>query len=203
MINNFIRKLFLFLTLGFITLIIFFIINLLLIYPWNPEQIVYSEELSKADLVVVLDGEYYARIDYAFKLVEDGYSNKIFYPNLSYKQTRERIGEKLSDFGNKLTFFEGDGGQSTYEEALLTKIFCKNHNIKSILLVTSPYHSYRAHWIFSKVIPEVNIIAATVPFEDNWFNLDIIEENEEAKRLVKSEQDKFFAYYLLYGWRCW
>lgn len=184
-----------------ITCIVVFLVNLLIIYPWKSEQIVYTEELNNAELIVVLDGEYYVRVDYAFKLIEQGYSNMLYYPSLGYKQTREHIEERLPDLEEKLSFYEGEGADSTYEEALLTKGFIQEHSIDSILLVTSPYHSYRAHWIFTKVIPEANIISATVPFEDNWFNLEIIKESEVAKRIIRSEQLKFIAYYMLYGWR--
>ena len=187
--------------LSIIIIILIFFINLILIYPWNPVQVVFIEDLKKVDLIVVLDGEYYVRIDYAFELISQGYSNILYYPSLRYNQTRERITERLSDFEEILTFYEGDGAESTYEEALLTKEFAAANNINGIILVTSPYHSYRAHWIFSKVLPETEIISAPVPFKDNWFNLEIIEESEEVKRIIKKEQFKFLAYYLLYGWR--
>ena len=187
--------------LTFVIITLVFFISLILIYPWNPEQVVFIEKPEKTDLIVVLDGEYYVRVDYAFELIDLGYSDMLYYPSLRYNQTRERIAERLIYFGEMLTFYEGKGAESTYEEALLTKEFAAENSINSIILVTSPYHSYRAHWIFSKVIPEAEIISTPVPFEDNWFNLEIIEESEEAKEIIKSEQIKFFAYYLLYGWR--
>jgi uncharacterized SAM-binding protein YcdF (DUF218 family) len=200
MIYKYINNYFIFLIFIICITLIIFIINLILIYPWKPEQVVYGDRLKKADLIVVLDGEYYPRIDYAFKLVEEGYSDMIFYPSLGYKQTRERIEERLPDFNGKLNFHEGEGASSTFEEALLTRIFIKNNNINSLLLVTSPYHSYRAYRTFTNIIPEAEIISAPVPFKDNWFKLNNIEKNEEALRVIRSEQYKFIAYYLMY-WR--
>ena len=196
-----IKRIIQFIILSIILFILIFFINLLIIYPWQPEQVVFIEEPEKAGLIVVLDGEYYVRVDYAFELIGQGYSDMLYYPSLRYEQTRERITERLPDFGEQLRFYDGKGAESTYEEALLTKEFISTHNVKNIILVTSPYHSYRAHWIFTKVIPEADIISAPVPFEDNWFSLDNIEENEDAKEIIKSEQFKFLAYYLLYGWR--
>ena len=196
-----INKILQILVLIIIILILVFFINLAFIYPWEPAQVVFIEELKKTGLIVVLDGEYYVRVDYAFELIGQGYSDILYYPSLRYNQTRERIAERLIDFGEYVSFYEGEGAESTYEEALLTKAFAAKNNINSIILVTSPYHSYRAHWIFSKVIPDTEIISAPVPFDDNWFSLDNLNEDAEVKAIIKKEQFKFLAYYLLYAWR--
>lgn len=74
-------------------------------------------------------------------------------------------------------------------------------DINRLLLVTSPYHSYRAWWIFQKVLPAIEIISTPVPFDKNWFSLEELERGSKAEEVFRREQMKFLAYYLLYGWR--
>ena len=107
-------------------------IRFLFIFPWTPEMLVITDRLEPCDLIVFLAGEYYERIDYAFELAEQGYSQKIFAASI------------------------------TYEEALDAKKFVESRNINSMLLVTSFYHSLRAAWVFRRIMPNIKIVSAPV-----------------------------------------
>ena len=187
-------------------LIFIWIARLLIIFPWTPERLPYSKEPKHADLMVVLDGETYVRIDHAFDLIEQGFAESLFVPGLKKMGSRERIRERTKGLGRPIQFKEGRGVTSTYEEALETKHFI-NHElpaerkISTILLVTSPYHSFRAWWIFQKVLPQIKIVPTPVPFEKNWFSPDKVKQGSKAEEIYKKEQKKFLAYYLLYSWR--
>ena len=187
-------------------LIFIWIAWLLIIFPWTPERLAYGKAPERADLMVVLDGETYVRIDHAFDLIERGFAESLFVPGLKKVSSRERIKERTKGLGRPIQFREGRGVTSTYEEALETKHFI-NHDlpdeqkINTILLVTSPYHSYRAWWIFQKVLPRIKIVPTPVPFGKNWFSPDKVEQGSKAEEIYKKEQKKFLAYYLLYSWR--
>jgi uncharacterized SAM-binding protein YcdF (DUF218 family) len=49
--------------------------------------------------------------------------------------------------------------RSTFENVVLVKSILKKNNINSILLITSPYHSRRALWVWRKAMPELNVLA--------------------------------------------
>jgi uncharacterized SAM-binding protein YcdF (DUF218 family) len=168
-------------------------IRLFLIFPWKASELLVADPLQPCDLIVFLGGEYYERIDYAFQLAEQGYSDTIYTPSVGYKQSRERIIERLKGRGSVIHFFEGEKASSTYEEALQTRSFVKKYSIKSILLVTSPYHSLRASWIFRKVMPGLKIISAPCGLDDNKLGRDL-------KRYYPHEKQKFLLYYLCYVW---
>jgi uncharacterized SAM-binding protein YcdF (DUF218 family) len=54
--------------------------------------------------------------------------------------------------------------RSTYENAIYTKAVCQSRGIRSILLVTSAYHSRRARRIFNEVFaPDIAVSAQPAP----------------------------------------
>lgn len=52
--------------------------------------------------------------------------------------------------------------RSTFENVVLVKDILNKNNINSILLITSPYHSRRALWVWRKAMPELNVFAPKV-----------------------------------------
>ena len=52
--------------------------------------------------------------------------------------------------------------RSTYENVVLVKDILNRGNVSSILLITSPYHSRRALWVWRKAMPELNVFAPMV-----------------------------------------
>ena len=51
---------------------------------------------------------------------------------------------------------------STFENVALVKNALARHGVRSILLITSPYHSRRALWVWRKAMPELVVLAPTV-----------------------------------------
>ena len=49
--------------------------------------------------------------------------------------------------------------RSTFENVVLVKGILEKKNINSILLITSPYHSRRALWVWRKAMPELKVLA--------------------------------------------
>lgn len=51
---------------------------------------------------------------------------------------------------------------STFENVLLVKSIIRDMEIKSVLLITSPYHSRRALWVWRKAMPDLLVLAPEV-----------------------------------------
>ena len=51
---------------------------------------------------------------------------------------------------------------STFENVALVKGVLADRGVRSILLITSPYHSRRALWVWRKAMPELLVLAPTV-----------------------------------------
>lgn len=176
-------------------------IGLLLQFPFSTKKLLKSDKLKKADLIVFVSGNN-KRSKYALKLLKQGYFTHLFSPG--GEPNIKTILQKFNNINsnNNLTFNYYKNSDSTFEDAINTKKYIKGKNITNILLVTSPYHSYRAKWIFKKILPKINIISATVPIKESSFNPDHLKNKKSISyRLARLEQLKFIFYYILHGWR--
>jgi uncharacterized SAM-binding protein YcdF (DUF218 family) len=72
----------------------------------------------------------------------------------------ERAKDTLFDAGiphDRLTFLTSRVA-STYDEAIVVRNFAEQAGVQSVLVVTSPYHSRRALWVFRRVLePDVRV----------------------------------------------
>ena len=190
-------KKFLALTFVFFLSFIFYHATRVIIYfPYTPSQLVVSQNAVSADLIVVASGEM-ERVEYAFELAEAGFADTIFYSSgYIEKYQREYISKNIVE---GITFISTSNSISTYTDAVLTKKFIAGKNIKKIILVTSPQHSYRAYKTFSKVLPRITLLS--VPVANSSFSLDDAENNNKSfsYRLFRSEQFKYLFYSLKYG----
>ena len=154
----------------FIVFLVFWLIGLLIQFPFSTKKLLKYDKLQKSDLIVFISGNNERSI-YALKLLEQNYSNHLFSPG--GEPEIKTILQKFNNINskNKLIFDYYNNSDSTFEDAVNTKKYIQDKDIKTILLVTSPYHSYRAYWIFKKILPDINIISATVPLNESTFNL--------------------------------
>jgi uncharacterized SAM-binding protein YcdF (DUF218 family) len=130
-------------------------------------ELIVVNDLSHADAMVVLSGSsaYVERTHRAAQLFREGRAPKIILTNDSqqsgWSNELQRNPLFIERAAGELT---GAGGvpeaeieileqavSSTYEEALLVRRHAETHGLRSILIVTSAYHSRRALWTFRKV----------------------------------------------------
>jgi uncharacterized SAM-binding protein YcdF (DUF218 family) len=153
-----------------------FVVCCLLIWPvvaWAGAGFLITEApLEKADAIVVLGGSaaYKERSREAARLLFEGRSQKILITNdnargpWSSSQQRnlffyERSLEELRNAGVPASSTEllMKPVASTWEEAELVRDYAQQHELHSILIVTSAYHSRRAWWMFSRVFRNTGI----------------------------------------------
>ncbi|MFV0387770.1 MAG: YdcF family protein [Pyrinomonadaceae bacterium] len=134
------------------------------------EFLIVNEPLKKADALYILGGSsaYQERSFKAAKEYRNGVAGKIFVvddgghsgwskieqTNLKYSELTRRtlIRQKVNPEDIEVIKPYGSG---TIYEAFEFKGFAKSENIKSVLLVTSEFHSRRAIWTFQKHVPNV------------------------------------------------
>jgi uncharacterized SAM-binding protein YcdF (DUF218 family) len=129
------------------------------------EKLIVSSELPQADALVVLAGSsaYVERTRRAAQLWHEGRAPKIILTNdnerggWSNELQRnplfiERAAEVLSRAGVPESGIEmlSQVVSGTHDEALLLRQYAESHRMRSILIVTSAYHSRRALWTFRK-----------------------------------------------------
>jgi uncharacterized SAM-binding protein YcdF (DUF218 family) len=190
----------------------------ILIWPvaaWAGAKFLITEApLDKADAIVVLSGSatYKERAHEAARLFFDGRSSRILITNdnrrgpWSSEEQRnlffyERSVEELRNAGVPSQSIEVvmKPVTSTYDEAEVVRDHARQHGLRSILIVTSAYHSRRALWVFSRVFRDtgvqVGLLSATreqsPPPITWWLTL-------RGWKLVPTEYVKIIYYVLNY-----
>ena len=134
--------------------------------------------LEKADAIVVLGGSanYKERAREAARLLREGRAPVILLTNdnqrgpwSSAEQRNlyfyERSLEEIHNAGapEKSVDVLMNQVNTTYEEAELVKSYAAENGFRSVLIVTSAYHSRRALWTFSRVFRDTGIQVGMTP----------------------------------------
>jgi uncharacterized SAM-binding protein YcdF (DUF218 family) len=132
-----------------------------------------------ADVIVVLGGgnndlRYWKGV----RLLQEGYAPRLILDVFDKGETFGNLDVDLArDFVNRTTPGESTvcplGDNSTYEEARYLGECLRGMNVKSVLVVTSAYHTRRSLWILQKRLPQYHfsIYAASDPyfFGEPWW----------------------------------
>lgn len=145
--------------------------------------LIVSSPLDKADAIVVLSGSstFVERTHLAAQLYSSGVSRRILLTNdnqqgpwLSSEQRNpfyyERARWELERLGipsaNIQTIMEPVSG--THDEALVVRHFARTNNVKSLLVVTSAYHSRRALRTFRRAFADSGTSIGLVAAQPGW-----------------------------------
>jgi uncharacterized SAM-binding protein YcdF (DUF218 family) len=136
--------------------------------------------LDKADAIAVLAGSstFVERTEHAANLFKQGRADKILLTNDnqrgSWSEAKqqnplyvESAAERLQSLGVPAERIEilWQANSSTYDEALRLKEYGNTHKLRSLLVVTSAYHSRRAVWTLNKVFTGTGIRVGMSPVE--------------------------------------
>jgi uncharacterized SAM-binding protein YcdF (DUF218 family) len=170
--------------------------RILIGFPFTPEQLIVNQPVEKVDIIVVPSGEM-ERLEYAFYLAEQGYADKVLYSGGYVENYQNEYMNRLRVKGVDLVVLSDS--ISTYTDAILTKQYIQNRNIHKLMLVTSPYHSYRVYKTFTKLIPDKKLIS--VPVVGSAFKISDAKYKEKSfsQLAFRSEQLKYLFYAVKYG----
>jgi len=151
-----------------------------------------SDAPRKADVMLILAGEP-ARFLAGADLYHQGYATQILVTKpvrlrpyrifddlkIDYPRSEEvyrQILIKKGVDGQRIRYL-GDGVISTVDEARALRAHAAADKIRSVLVVTSPYHVRRTKMIFHRELPDVAITVVANPYEPNperwWTHQDM------------------------------
>lgn len=159
----------------------------------------------KSDAICILLGDFRVRPLRAAELYHRGFADRILivdYPeDMLFGSLESQLAQVMTMRAgvplDKLVLIRGKV-TSTREEARFYREYAEEHQLKSLLIVTSSFHTRRSRWIFQKVFAGSNIklsfAAARQPFidETNWYQTD------EGLVTYFSETLKTIYYFLMY-----
>src|ERR1044071_2645456 len=149
------------------------------VLAWGAARLlIVSTPPQRAEAIVIMSGSatFRERAEHAAQLFREGRADRVVLTNdnmqsgWSETQQRnpfyyERAKERLVELGVPAERIEvlPDQILATYQEACVIKDYCDSHNIHSIVVVTSGYHSRRALWTFRHVFQGSDIAVGMDP----------------------------------------
>jgi uncharacterized SAM-binding protein YcdF (DUF218 family) len=146
--------------------------------PFAARLLIVRGEPSHADAIIVLSGSavYVERLRYAASIYHQGRARAIVLTDdgLAGPWSRERQRNPRSiERGRDMLLASGVPAgrvvnlpgrvRSTYDEALAARTFARAQRLDSLLIVTSPYHSRRALWVFNRVLAADGVAVGVDP----------------------------------------
>ncbi len=167
--------------------------------------LIIQDTLKPADVIHVIAGDDY-RTDYAFQLYQQGYGKTVFFTggwcDIHLYEHGMHAREKALVQGLPLDSIASDDSavMSTYMEAEgLKEWIARNASpVRSIIVVSDPFHMRRARWTYQKVFGnQVQIQMAPVPFEltpyqSAWW------KDVNSRKYVEEEYLKYVFYLFRY-----
>lgn len=165
--------------------------------------LIVEDTLKPADVIHVIAGDDY-RTDYAIQLYKQGYGKTLFFTGgwcafHEYNHGEHAEARSLTQ-GVSLNAIAYDDSTvtSTYMEAEKLKAWIEDspYPIRSVIVVSDPFHMRRIRWTYRKVLGNgIEVRMAPVPFEQTpyirqWWT------NSESLGYVRDEYEKL-AYYVL------
>lgn len=163
-----------------------------------------KDPLEKTGAIVVLSGGWekkgalgistLERYHYGIELFQEGWAPIIIFSGGNLVG-RPAEADEMADMALTEGFpyeavISENSSESTYENTLFTKKILKDKGISSIILVTSPYHTYRAKKMFED--KQVKVISAPVP-DSHFDQANGLERLKLVKRIVQ-EYIKLLVY---------
>ncbi|MCI5151406.1 MAG: YdcF family protein [Candidatus Electrothrix sp. MAN1_4] len=160
---------------------------------YAPFLLVVDEPVTQADIAVVLGGGGGSRLSKGLSLYESGFVNHLVLVDRAKRDWAAMLQRLCPDCATtgKITILEGS--QNTFTDAEITERYCCERNIKSMLIVTDPYHTRRASLIFNRqfATSEVQIsVVSSGAFgsrlrpDEHWW------EDDNTLRTVWTEMNK-------------
>lgn len=121
------------------------------------------------DIIVVLGGGGGHRVAHYARHVYPSYPNVhvVYTGGVSFygQPDAAHMAEFATQLGVAAPSIQVGTSQSTMDDAIHSRRYFRDHNImpRSMLLITSDFHTRRAWWTFKKVFPEVDIYMVSVP----------------------------------------
>ncbi len=168
----------------------------------------------KADLIIVLNGRDTERSLAAVDLYKQGYANLIVIARLATQPGSDEFKRRVGDNFDGRTFFQraveamgvpktslviiGNGVTSTYDEAIAARDFLREKGYKTMILVTSKWHSRRAYLTFQSVFKNENVTMTFYPTKYDTFDPRTWWKSRTDVKSVFSEYGKLLYYVFVY-----
>ena len=177
---------------------------------WFAISLIVEDPLQKVDVLVVLSGGGYDRGNEAVKIMHAGYVSKVICTGGNSVIELKVFGIDTLESDMTAANLHRQGipdsvitelrnGTSTKEESEMIAQYCKEHQIKKVMILSSKLHTHRLQDVFKKKLKAqgVEVIVRGAPssrFDElKWW------QDEDGLIAVNNEWIKRFYYWWKYG----
>jgi len=168
-------------------------------------NLVYEDVLGPAQAIVVLAGSKSGnRLEEGIRLLKKDlgktlvFSGFPIYPHTFTNQLMIEYAKSLGVSSDKIITKISNGESSTWGEAIANLDLLRQNGIHEFILVTSSFHTKRSHWVYQKLVSEMNLKMEfkVHPAKDpdipigNWW------ESRMGRKMILLEYLKTVAYYI-------
>jgi uncharacterized SAM-binding protein YcdF (DUF218 family) len=153
--------------------------------------LIINEMPQKSDVIIILAGDYGERVAYGGKLYLSGYADKVLLSGNDSGMKQQALSQGIPESAILLE----DQSRTTFENAKYSFKIVQAQGFKSVIVVTSPYHTRRASIIFTQFFRGIFLTICPVPYNPamtrNWG------KDGYSTQFVVSEYLKLVWHYLL------
>ncbi len=173
--------------------------------------LVYEDPIEKVEAIFVLSGSPDTRAWEAAKWIKQGYSNLVVCTGqeIAIPYAEEFGMDTLFTPDLTKRFLMADGvdstkieilfkGTSTFEEFEAIRDFCKARKMKTIMVISSNFHTRRISKVFTRQLKKEGIRVIIRGAEEPEFNPNLWWKNESGLIFVNNEYVKLFYYAFKY-----
>jgi uncharacterized SAM-binding protein YcdF (DUF218 family) len=175
--------------------------------------LVVSDNPGKADVIVVLSGDSSTRAPQGADLYRRGVSRRLLAIGCEVPSALQSLDVKLT--AAQLTAMDlrrrgvsedaiavvTSTGTSTWEEAEYTRTYAKQHGLRSVVVVTSKFHTRRSKLTFERALRGTGVRVYAVPSRYDEMQVDEWWTREKELIAVNNEYLKLLLYGVKYLWR--
>lgn len=164
--------------------------------PHAARGLIRTTRVPRCDLLVVLGGGAFERVMSGADLMDDGVCDQLMFTGDGFSDVlRARNGPDGHLVGRLI---EAPAvSHSTLEDALITLRVARERRFESILVLTSPYHTRRASWVFSAVFARTGIRVGVLASDNFYMDYGRWWLSDDGRDAVFHEYTKLWACGLL------
>jgi len=157
--------------------------------------LIVADPVESVDAVVVLSGGDGDRLALAIEMRESGYVSNLVITDTTGAANRRLVQEaEAGGFLESRVFITEVQVDSTRDEALAVRDLALEMGWTKLMVVTDPYHSFRARFIFRRELRGTGIEIAVHPVVGHWFRSSSWFFYPEGWQFVFLEIIKFISY---------
>jgi uncharacterized SAM-binding protein YcdF (DUF218 family) len=175
--------------------------------------LVVHDSITPADAILVLagSGQYVARATAAARLYATGAAPQVLLTDDGVRRgwsTQAQDTPRMIDLASDVLVAHGvpparviklPRVESTHDEAVVTMRAARREGLRSVIVVTSPYHTRRARWMFDRVLKGAGVSVAVLPSDpSSWRSLMTWWATARGWQMVAGEYIKLPYYWIRY-----